>query len=491
MDKNLSLYNTYTRKKEKFEPLAAPSVGMYVCGPTVYNDVHIGNCRTFISYDVIYRYLLHLGYKVRYVRNITDVGHLENDADDGEDKISKKAKLDNLEPMEIVQKYTNGFHDVLKMFNTLTPSIEPTATGHLMEQIEYIKKIIEEGYGYVSNDSVYFDVQKFSKIHDYGTLSGRKTEDLLSNTRADLAGQSEKKSPLDFALWKKADERHIMQWKSPWGQGFPGWHLECSVMSTKYLGETFDIHGGGMDLKFPHHECEIAQNVAVTGKNPVKYWLHANMLTLDGEKMSKSTGKFFLPMEMFEGNTDVFDKAYSPAAVRFFMMQCHYRSTLDLSSDALSSSEKALKKLLTAVETLKQLKVSDSSDVNVSEFEARCYSAMNDDFNTPMVCAALFDMVKQINGAKDGKLKVTATDVSSMQQLMQVFLFDIMGIEKEQKKDSDGNDKSGELIEMLLNLRAKAKADKDFTLSDQLRDDLAAMNIIIKDTPQGTEWSIN
>ncbi|MFT6717447.1 MAG: cysteinyl-tRNA synthetase, partial [Saprospiraceae bacterium] len=326
---------------------------------------------------------------------------------------------------------------------------------------------------------------------DYGTLSGRKTEDLLSNTRSDLAGQSEKKSPLDFALWKKADKRHLMQWDSPWGNGFPGWHLECSVMSTKYLGETFDIHGGGMDLKFPHHECEIAQNVAVTGNNPVKYWLHANMLTLDGEKMSKSTGKFFLPMEMFEGKTDVFDKPYRPTAVRFFMMQCHYRSTLDLSNDALSSSEKALKKLLTAVGTLDELTVSSSSDINVKEFESRCYAAMNDDFNTPMVCAALFDMVKQINGAKDGKIKVTAKDVKAMKQLMQLFLFEIMGIEADDETESKAGDKSGELIEMLIKLRAKAKADKDFALSDQLRDDLAAINITIKDTAQGTEWSIN
>ena len=490
MDNNLSLYNTHTKKKEKFEPINAPTVGMYVCGPTVYSDVHIGNCRTFISYDMIYRYLKHIGYQVRYVRNITDVGHLENDADDGEDKIAKKAKLSNLEPMEIVQKYTNGFHEVLKLFNTLPPSIEPTATGHLLEQIEYVQKIIDQGYAYVANNSVYFDVEKFSKIHDYGALSGRKIEDLLSNTRAQLAGQSEKQSPLDFALWKNADERHIMQWNSPWGKGFPGWHLECSVMSTKYLGETFDIHGGGMDLKFPHHECEIAQNMAVTGLNPVKYWMHTNMLTLNGEKMSKSTGKFFLPMEMFEGTTDVFDKPYSPAAVRFFMMQCHYRSTLDISSAALASSEKALRKLQRAVYTLDQIVVSKESELDVKSFETRCYDAMNDDFNTPMVCAALFDMVKQINGAKDGKVKVNAEDVSKMKTLMQVFLVEVMGISEEAEKEVISHDKSAELIDLLIKLRTKAKADKDFALSDQLRDDLAAMNVVIKDTPQGTEWSI-
>lgn len=490
MEHNLSLYNTYTRQKEKFEPIASPFVGMYVCGPTVYSDVHIGNCRTFISYDVIYRYLIHLGYKVRYVRNITDVGHLENDSDDGEDKIAKKAKLNNLEPMEIVQKYTNGFHDVLQQFNTLSPNIEPTATGHLLEQIAYIEQIIQEGYAYVSNNSVYFDVEKFSKIHPYGTLSGRKTEDLLSNTRSELAGQSEKKSPLDFALWKKADERHIMQWNSPWGKGFPGWHLECSVMSTKYLGETFDIHGGGMDLKFPHHECEIAQNVACTGKNPVKYWLHANMLTLDGEKMSKSTGKFFLPQQMFDGTSKVFDKAYSPTTVRFFMMQCHYRSTLDLSSEALGASEKALKKLLAAYNSLLNLAPSSASEMNAQDFQNRCYQAMNDDFNTPIVCATLFDMVKQINAAKDGKLKVTSSDIKSMQSTMEVFLFEIMGIKNEQKQETS-NDKSSELIEMLIQLRITAKANKDFALSDQLRDDLNKMGIILKDTPKGTEWSMN
>lgn len=491
MKQDLQLYNTYTRKKEKFEPINAPHVGMYVCGPTVYNDVHIGNCRTFISYDVIYRYLLHLGYKVRYVRNITDVGHLENDSDDGEDKIAKKAKLDNLEPMEIVQKYTNGFHDVLTLFNTLCPSIEPTATGHLLEQIDYIAKIIEEGYAYVANDSVYFDVEKFSSVHPYGILSGRKTDELLSNTRTELAGQSEKKSPLDFALWKKAGANHIMQWNSPWGKGFPGWHLECSVMSTKYLGETFDIHGGGMDLKFPHHECEIAQNVAANGKNPVKYWLHANMLTLNGEKMSKSTGKFFLPMEMFEGKTEVFDKAYNPTAVRFFMMQCHYRSTLDLSSEALAASEKALKKLLTAYESLSTITASKTSDVDVESFKSRCYTAMNDDFNTPIVCATLFDMVKQINSAKDGKVSVTAEDISEMKTIIDTFLFDVMGIKKEEQNSSSSNDKSAELVEMLIGMRKQAKSNKDFATADLLRDELAKLNIILKDGPEGTTWSVN
>ena len=491
MDQNLTIYNTYTRQKEKFQPHAAPFVGMYVCGPTVYSDVHIGNCRTFISYDVIYRYLLHLGYKVRYVRNITDVGHLENDSDDGEDKIAKKAKLDQLEPMEIVQKYTNGFHDVLTLFNTLCPSIEPTATGHLLEQIDYIEKIITEGYAYVANDSVYFDVEKFSKIHPYGTLSGRKIEDLISNSRADLEGQSEKKSPLDFALWKKADEKHIMQWNSPWGKGFPGWHLECSVMSTKYLGETFDIHGGGMDLKFPHHECEIAQNVAATGKNNIKYWLHANMLTLNGEKMSKSTGKFFLPMEMFAGTTSVFDKAYSPTTVRFFMMQCHYRSTLDLSSEALAASEKALQKLLTAFDTLDQIEVNNTSDVDANIFRKRCYDAMNDDFNTPMVCATLFDLVKQINSAKDGKVKMDQATLSDLKQLMQNFLFDIMGIQQEVKTaTSEGTDKSGELVELLIQLRKQAKTEKNYALADQLRNDLLKIGIELKDTPKGTEWSV-
>lgn len=490
MQQDLYLYNTYTRKKEKFEAINAPNIGMYVCGPTVYNDVHIGNCRTFISYDVIYRYLLHLGYKVRYVRNITDVGHLENDSDDGEDKIAKKAKLDNLEPMEIVQKYTNGFHDVLNLFNTLNPSIEPTATGHLLEQIEYIQKIIDEGFAYVSNDSVYFNVEKFSKIHPYGILSGRKTDELLSNTRTELAGQSEKQSPLDFALWKKADAKHIMQWNSPWGNGFPGWHLECSVMSTKYLGETFDIHGGGMDLKFPHHECEIAQNVAANGKNPVKYWMHANMLTLNGEKMSKSTGKFFLPMQLFEGTTEIFDKAYDPTTIRFFMMQCHYRSTLDLSNEALGASEKGLKKLYAAYHSLSEIQPSKTSDIAVAEFQKRCYDAMNDDFNTPMVCATLFDLVKQVNGAKDGKVSITSDDLATITTLFDTFLFDVMGIQKETAGSTE-NDKSKELIELIIQLRNQAKTDKNYTLSDQLRDELTKMNIALKDGPEGTTWSVN
>ena len=486
---SLIIYNTLSRKKEEFKAINPPFVGMYVCGPTVYNDVHIGNCRTFISYDVIYRYLLHLGYKVRYVRNITDVGHLENDSDDGEDKIAKKAKLDNLEPMEVVQKYTNGFHDVLNLFNTKAPSIEPTATGHLLEQIEYTHKIIEQGFAYESNGSVYFDVEKFSKVFPYGELSGRKTDELLSNTRSELEGQSEKRSPLDFALWKKADKTHIMQWNSPWGSGFPGWHLECSVMSTKYLGETFDIHGGGMDLKFPHHECEIAQNVAATGKKPVNYWMHANMLTLNGEKMSKSTGKFFLPMEMFNGTTSVFDKPYSPTTVRFFMMQCHYRSTLDISNEALAASEKGLERLLTSIETLTKISPNSTSDINIQSYWDKCYAAMNDDFNTPIVCANLFDLVKVINSAKEGKVKVSATDIESMNQLIQLFLFDIMGIQTQEIQSS--NDISNDLIQVIVNLRNKAKADKNYALSDELRNALTQMNITLKDTPSGTEWTIS
>lgn len=486
---SLVIYNTLSRKKEEFKPINAPFVGMYVCGPTVYNDVHIGNCRTFISYDIVYRYLLHLGYKVRYVRNITDVGHLENDADEGEDKIAKKARLDNLEPMEIVQKYTNGFHHVLQLFNTLAPSIEPTATGHLIEQIDYTQKIIEKGFAYESNGSVYFDVEKFSKVFSYGELSGRKTDELLAGTRTELEGQSEKRSPLDFALWKKADKTHIMQWNSPWGSGFPGWHLECSVMSTKYLGETFDIHGGGMDLKFPHHECEIAQNVAATGKKPVNFWMHANMLTLNGEKMSKSTGKFFLPMEMFNGTTQIFEKAYSPTTVRFFMMQCHYRSTLDISNEAISASEKALQRLLAAYETLDKIIPVQSSDLNVQSYEDRCYAAMNDDFNTPIVCATLFDLVKVINSAKEGKTKVSAADIQAIKSLFQVFLFEIMGIQVE-KASENQEGISEELIQLIIDLRNKAKAEKNYALSDELRQGLQKMKITLKDTPAGTEWTI-
>lgn len=486
---DLKVYNTTTREKEVFEPINAPNVGMYVCGPTVYSDVHIGNCRTFISFDIIYRYLRYLGYKIRYVRNITDVGHLENDADEGEDKISKKAKLENLEPMEIVQKYTNGFHAVLDEFNNLKPSIEPTATGHLLEQIEYVHGIIENGYGYESNGSVYFDVEKYANEHNYGLISGRKIDELQNNTR-ELAGQAEKKCPLDFVIWKKAEPKHIMQWNSPWGKGFPGWHLECSVMSTKYLGDRFDIHGGGMDLKFPHHECELAQNTAHSGKNDsVKYWLHANMLTLNGEKMSKSTGKYFLPQQMFDGTTDLLDKAYSPAVVRFAMMQCHYRSTMDLSNEALSAAEKGLNKLKNAILTIDKIKTGTTSSIDVAELKENCSAAMNDDFNTPVLVAHLFDAVKKINGAITDNGTLTASDTVILKTVFDDYLVQIMGIKLADSSIEEAGGIEADLIKLAVDLRGNAKTNKDWGTSDLIRDELSKLGVQIKDSKEGTEWT--
>jgi cysteinyl-tRNA synthetase len=483
----LRVYNTVTKEKEKFEPINGLKVGMYVCGPTVYSDVHIGNCRTFISFDMIFRYLSFLGYEVRYVRNITDVGHLENDADEGEDKISKKAKLENLEPMELVQKYTNGFHSVLERFNTLKPSIEPTATGHLLEQIEYVQQIIDNGYGYESNGSVYFDVEKYAKIHNYGEISGRKIEELQNNTRQ-LTGQSEKKCPLDFVIWKKAEPRHIMQWNSPWGKGFPGWHLECSVMSTKYLGEKFDIHGGGMDLKFPHHECEFAQNTAHSGKSSsVKYWLHANMLTLNGEKMSKSTGKYFLPQQMFDGTTDLLEKGFSPMVVRFAMMQCHYSSTMDLSNDALKAAEKGLTKLRNAFLSIDKIRVGESSFINVNNLRSKCADAMNDDFNTPILIATLFDGVKQINGVIAENKSLKETDVLALKNLFHDYVTQIMGV-KIEVEETCSLDFEDELIQLAVDLRAKAKSNKDWGTSDLIRDELTRLGVQLKDSKDGTEW---
>ena len=485
----LKVYNTTSKEKETFEPINAPHVGMYVCGPTVYSDVHIGNCRTFISFDVIYRYLTFLGYQVRYIRNITDVGHLENDADEGEDKIAKKAKLENLEPMEVVQRYTNGFHSVLEQFNTLKPSIEPTATGHLLEQIEYVQSIIKNGYAYESNGSVYFDVEKYAAKFNYGDVSGRKIDELQSNTR-ELAGQAEKRCPLDFVIWKKAEPKHIMQWNSPWGKGFPGWHLECSVMSTKYLGDKFDIHGGGMDLKFPHHECELAQNTAHSGVNDsIKYWLHANMLTLNGEKMSKSTGQYFLPEQMFNGTTELLDKAYSPAVVRFSMMQCHYRSTMDLSNEALSAAEKGLAKLKNAIEALEKIKVLDSSSFDIADIKEKCSAAMNDDFNTPVLVAHLFDAVKKVNGviAEEGGL--TDKDLSDLKKLFNDYVVVIMGIELAEEGGNESDGIEGDLIQLALDVRSNAKTNKDWGTCDLIRDELGKLGVQIKDSKNGTEWT--
>ena len=491
MKDSLQVYNSLHRKKEIFEPINPPHVGMYVCGPTVYSEVHLGNSRTFISFDIIYRYLSHLGYNVRYVRNITDAGHLENDTDDGEDKISKKARLDKLEPMEIVQKYTLDFHHVLQLFNNLPPSIEPTATGHIIEQISMVEVILSKNLAYEKNGSIYFDVEAYNREfdNDYGKLSGRNIDDLISNTRV-LDGQEEKRNPADFALWKKASTEHIMRWKSPWGEGFPGWHMECSVMSSKYLGDQFDIHGGGMDLKFPHHECEIAQNKASNGKNdPVKYWLHANMLTLNGQKMSKSTGNTLLPLELFSGENDKLSKAFSPMAVRFFMLQAHYRSTLDLSDAALQAAEKGFQKLITATATLQKIKAAGKSSFNVDELIDKCYNAMNDDFNTPILIAHLFDGVKLINSVNDGNESLNINDLTKLQAAFSNFVFTVLGLKNEEQGDGNNELLDG-VMSTLIELRNQAKLNKDWATADLIRNELSKLNVVLKDTKEGTDWEV-
>ncbi len=484
----LFIYNTLSRKKEEFKAINAPFLGMYVCGPTVYADVHLGNCRTFMSFDIIYRYLTHIGYKVRYVRNITDAGHLESDGDEGEDKVSKKAKLQQLEPMEIVQTYTVGFRDVMSLFNTLPPSIEPTATGHIIEQQEIAKKIMENGLAYESNGTIYFDVEKYAKSNNYTALTGRKLDELLENTR-DLDGQSDKRGRLDFALWIKAKQEHLMKWPSPWGVGFPGWHIECSAMSTKYLGEQFDIHGGGMDLQATHHTNEIAQNVAYCGKSPANYWIHTNMLTVNGQKMSKSLGNSFLPMELFTGTHPLLKKGFSPMAVRFFMMQTHYRSTLDFSNEALEASEKAYHRLMESYKVLQTLKASDSSSEDVAALERACYEAMNDDFNTPVLIAHLFEAIRMINSANDGKLKLTQADLDLLKSIYQHFVFDVMGLKKEEETGKANTALEG-VMKLVLELRAKAKANKDFATSDEIRNKLAEANIQVKDGKEGASWNL-
>ena len=483
----LYLTNSLTGEKELFTPLNAPFVGMYVCGPTVYSDVHLGNCRTFISFDMVFRYLSHLGYKVRYVRNITDAGHLENDADEGEDKIAKKARVEQLEPMEIVQRYTVDFRKVMQQFNALPPSIEPTATGHIIEQIEMIQQIMAKGLAYEVNGSVYFDVPKYNREGDYGILSGRNIDDLISGTR-ELDGQGEKRSPLDFALWKKASPMHIMRWPSPWSIGFPGWHLECSVMSTKYLGEEFDIHGGGMDLKFPHHECEIAQNHATHGKHAVKYWLHGNMLTLNGKRMSKSTGNTILPAELISGNNAVLSKAFSPSVVRFFMMQAHYTSVLDFSNDALIAAEKGYTRLMDALNKLGNLPTSaTTSGLDIAAWKNDCYAAMNDDFNSPILIAQLFEAVKFINSVADGKATVSSADLETLRTTMNAFVFDVLGLT--QASEAQGTDKLDVAMKILIDMRLRARNDKNWALSDKIRDELAANGIILKDGKDGTTYS--
>lgn len=491
-DQELKIYNSLKGEKEVFQSITEGYVGMYVCGPTVYSKVHLGNCRTFISFDLVFRYLKHLGYKVRYVRNITDAGHLEDDAETGEDRIAKKARLEKIEPMEVVQKYTVDFHNTLQKFNNIPPSIEPTATGHIVEQIEIIKDIIDKGLAYEANGSVYFDVIKYNESNQYGILSGRKLEDMIANTR-ELAAQTDKKNPQDFALWKKAEPQHIMRWPSPWSIGFPGWHLECTVMSTKYLGEEFDIHGGGMDLKFPHHECEIAQGKAASGKDPVNYWMHANMLTLNGKKMAKSTGNNILPEDLFTGNNDVLSKAYSPSVARFFMLQANYRSILDFSDEALTAAEKGFQRLMDAIALVPQLKNHENSSFDFKTWKQECYDAMNDDFNSPILIAKLFDAVKQINSIAAEKASITKEDQELLHQSMHEFAFDILGLvpmTSQSKTTNDDTSRMENLVELLIELRKKARLNRDFALSDQIRDELAHLNIELKDSREGTSYTL-
>lgn len=484
MNTGLHLYNTLTRKKELFEPLNAPNVGMYVCGPTVYSDVHLGNCRTFISFDLIFRYLKYSGYKVRYVRNITDAGHLEGDRDEGDDKFAKRAKLEQLEPMEIVQKYTLGFHDVLRMFNTLPPSIEPTATGHIIEQIEMIKEIIKNGYAYEANGTVYFDVEKYSKEYNYTILTNRNLEDMLANTR-ELGGQDEKHGRLDFALWIKAKPETLMRWASPWGVGFPGWHIECSAMSAKYLGDEFDIHGGGMDLAATHHTNEIAQSEACSHKQPAKYWMHTNMLTVNGTRMSKTAGNGFLPEELFTGNHPLLERGFSPMTVKFFMLQAHYRSTLDFSNEALDASEKGFRRLMNAVNLLGKLTASANSDFEIEPIANNCVKAMNDDFNSPVVIAELFEAVRIINTIHDGKGNISEIELERLKKLMHDFVFNIFGLKDEETSNTELNS----VLDLVIDIRKGAKENKDYATSDKIRLGLQSMGIQLKDSKDGTSWN--
>ncbi|MES2689710.1 MAG: cysteine--tRNA ligase [Bacteroidota bacterium] len=487
MNHNLKIYNTLTRQAEKFEPLHPSHVGMYVCGPTVYSNAHLGNARTFISFDIVFRYLQHLGYKVRYVRNITDAGHLESDADEGEDKISKKAKLEQIEPMEIVQRYTIDFHQVMDAFNALPPSIEPTATGHIIEQIEMTKQIIDSGYGYESNGTVYFDVEKFAKKYNYTVLTGRNLDDLLSGSR-ELGGQDDKRGRLDFALWIKAKPEHIMRWPSPWGEGFPGWHLECSAMSKKYLGDQFDIHGGGMDLAPTHHTNEIAQNIACSHhKTPVHYWMHTNMLTVNGQKMSKSLGNSFLPFELFSGEHQLLDKGYSPMTVRFFMLQAHYRSTLDFSNEALQAAEKGFSRLMNALKLVDGLKTAAQSSINIHEVITNVYAALDDDFNTPVALSHLFDITRMINGVNNGKEGISETDKNTLKDFIDGVVFNVLGLKEENTVNTG---KIDGIMNMILEVRNDAKSRKDFSTSDLIRDKLKDIGFEIKDGKEGTTYTI-
>jgi len=487
MSRKIQIYNTLTRQKEVFNPITENHVGMYVCGPTVYGDPHLGHARPGITFDVVFRYLKHNDYKVRYIRNITDAGHLENDADEGEDKIAKKARLEQLEPMEIVQFYTISYHKAMNDLNCLPPSIEPRATGHIIEQIEMVEQILKNGFAYKVNGSVYLDVNKYNEKYPYGTLSGRNIEDTLEGTRT-LDGQSEKKSPVDFAIWKKASPEHIMRWSSPWGEGFPGWHMECSAMSEKYLGKTFDIHGGGMDLVFPHHEAEIAQSNACNDCNPVNYWMHNNMITVDGKKMGKSLGNFINLEEFFNGTHEKLERAYTPMTIRFFILQAHYRSTVDFSNEALQAAEKGFNKLMNALETLHTLSATDTSTYDVKKLEENCYMAMDDDFNTPILIAHLFDGVRIINSVKDGKESLNLTDLEKLKSIFNIFVTDILGLIS--AKESRGNDLTSEVMELVLQLRGNAKKSKDFGTADLIRDELNKAGILIKDSREGTSWEV-
>ena len=487
MENKLTIYNTLSRQKELFVPLHAPHVGMYVCGPTVYGDAHLGHARPAITFDILFRYLTHLGYKVRYVRNITDVGHLEHDADEGEDKIAKKARLEQLEPMEVVQYYLNRYHKAMEALNVLPPSIEPHASGHIIEQIELVEEILKNGYAYESEGSVYFDVAKYNKDHHYGKLSGRNLDDVLNTTR-ELDGQSEKRNPADFALWKCAQPEHIMRWPSPWSNGFPGWHCECTAMGKKYLGEHFDIHGGGMDLIFPHHECEIAQSVASQGDDMVHYWMHNNMVTINGQKMGKSLGNFITLEQLTTGNHPLLQQAYTPMTIRFFILQAHYRSTLDFSNEALQAAEKGYERLMKAMKTLSKLKPSPSSSVDISDIEPRCQAAMDDDLNSPIVISVLFDAVRLINQIYDGQQTISATDLDELRRVMHLYVFDILGLRDDLA--GDNNRLLGQLIDTVLDIRMQAKSAKDWATSDRIRDSLTSLGVKVKDRKDGTDWEL-
>ncbi len=492
---NLVIYNTLHRQKERFQPIAAPNVGMYVCGPTVYGDPHLGHARPSITFDILFRYLQHIGYKVRYVRNITDVGHLEHDADEGDDKIAKKAQLEQLEPMEIAQFYTNRYHDAMRSLNVLPPSIEPHATGHIIEQEELVKEIMQNGYAYESNGSIYFDVAKFDKDHRYGILSGRNLNDMINNSR-ELNGVGEKRNQVDFALWKRAMPEHIMRWPSPWSEGFPGWHCECTAMGRKYLGKHFDIHGGGMDLVFPHHECEIAQAVAAQGEQMVKYWMHNNMITINGQKMGKSLNNFITLEQFFTGNHETLQQAYSPMTIRFFILSAHYRGTVDFSNEALQAAQKGYERLMNAIEDLKRIQAATASDENTKKFVAalrqKCYDAMNDDLMTPAVISNLFEACHIVNLLIDHKAQISEEDLKELSETMSLFAFDILGLINERGANNDAREAAyGKVVDMVLDLRAKAKANKDWAVSDQIRDALAEAGFQVKDTKDGVTWKLD